>query len=75
MGTWVPGEALIIKIWETVTERALGGLLAPWQIKRLARANAQARAQEMLSVPNRATDCRDPGRSTEVRSIRNAHGD
>jgi hypothetical protein len=43
-----PGEKLAIKIWETVTEKGIGGLLSPWQIKHEGRATAEVRRQELL---------------------------
>ena len=43
-----PGEKLAIKIWETITEKGIGGLLSPWQIKREGRARAEVRRQELL---------------------------
>lgn len=43
-----PGEKLATKIWETLAEKGIGGLLQGWQIRRVGRANALARAEEML---------------------------
>ncbi len=42
-----PGEGLLMKLWETLAERGVGGLLRPWQIKRDARANIEARHLEI----------------------------
>jgi hypothetical protein len=47
--TW-PGEALLIKLWETLAEKGVGRLLSPWQIKREATAHAQARALELVML-------------------------
>ncbi|KQV85397.1 DUF2806 domain-containing protein [Rhizobacter sp. Root1221] len=44
-----PGEALSIKLWETV-EKGGGGLLGPWQARRMGRAIAMARREEVLFV-------------------------
>jgi hypothetical protein len=38
----IPGERLMIKIWGTVTEGGIGGLLSPWQIKRVSASGALA---------------------------------
>ena len=45
-----PGEALLIKLWDTLADKGVGGLLRPWQIGREARAHADARLLEMLSL-------------------------
>ncbi len=45
--TWVPGEKLIIRIWETC-ERTGIGLIAPWQIRREGRAHSDVRREELL---------------------------
>ena len=44
-----PGEKLANKIWETVTEKAIGGCLSPCQIKREGRARAEL---DVRSVAN-----------------------
>jgi Protein of unknown function (DUF2806) len=43
-----PGEKLIVKMWETLAEKGIGSLLAPWQEKRMADARAEIRRKEML---------------------------
>jgi hypothetical protein len=43
----IPGERLLKKIWQTVTERGIGGLLSPWQIRRVGKAQAEVRAHEL----------------------------
>lgn len=43
-----PGEKLVIKLWETLAEKGVGGLLAPWQIGREGRARIELRRQELL---------------------------
>jgi hypothetical protein len=47
--TW-PGEALLIKLWETLAEKGVGGLLKPWQIKREALAHTDARRTELVAL-------------------------
>jgi Protein of unknown function (DUF2806) len=47
--TW-PGEALLIKLWETLVEKGVGGLLKPWQIKREALAHTDARRTELVAL-------------------------
>lgn len=45
-----PGERLIAKMWESLIDKGIGGILAPWQEKRLARARAEVKREEMLIV-------------------------
>jgi hypothetical protein len=45
-----PGERLVIKIWQTVTERGVGGLLSPWQIRRTGKAHADVRRIEIQTL-------------------------
>ncbi|PCJ45266.1 MAG: membrane-fusion protein [Moraxellaceae bacterium] len=43
-----PGEKLVIKMWETLVEKGVGGALQPWQEKRLGKARNQIRKDELL---------------------------
>lgn len=43
-----PGEKLLLKMWETLAEKGIGSLLAPWHEKRMAEARAETRRKEML---------------------------
>lgn len=43
-----PGEKLLLKMWETLAEKGVGSLLAPWQEKRVAEARTEIRRKEML---------------------------
>ncbi len=45
-----PGEKLLLKLWETLAEKGIGSLLAPWQEKRLAQARGEIRCNEMLLI-------------------------
>lgn len=45
-----PGESLVIKMWETLTERGIGALLRPWQMRREGRASIEVRKQELLQL-------------------------
>ncbi len=51
-----PGEKLLLKMWETLTEKGVGSLLAPWQEKRLADARAEIRRKEMLVLAQAETE-------------------
>ncbi|MEY4705328.1 MAG: hypothetical protein RL042_1533 [Nitrospirota bacterium] len=46
----LPGEKLIVKLWETLTEKGIGSLLSPWQIKREGRARNEVRREELLTI-------------------------
>ena len=45
-----PGEKLLLKLWETLAEKGVGSLLAPWQEKRVAEARTEIRRKEMLML-------------------------
>ena len=46
----MPGEKLIIKLWETLAEKGIGSLLRPWQVKREGRARNEVRREELLTM-------------------------
>lgn len=54
-----PGEQIVIKLWETVTEKGIGKLLSPWQTRREGRAQAETRAHEMLLLAQAEADAAD----------------
>lgn len=54
-----PGEKLAIKVWETLTEKGIGGLLSPWQIRRLGAAHADVRRKEMIALAQAEKDAND----------------
>jgi hypothetical protein len=45
-----PGEALLIKLWETLAEKGVGSLLKPWQMRREGLASIELRRAEMLAL-------------------------
>jgi hypothetical protein len=45
-----PGEKLLIRLWETLAEKGIGGLLKPWQIRREGRAHLDVRREELLAL-------------------------
>jgi hypothetical protein len=45
-----PGERLIAKMWESLVDKGIGGILAPWQEKRLSRARIDLKREEMLII-------------------------
>lgn len=54
-----PGEKLVIKLWETLTEKGVGSLLAPWQVGRDGRARNEVRRQEILMLAQAEKDAAD----------------
>jgi hypothetical protein len=46
----IPGEKLIIRLWETLVEKGIGSWLTPWQIKRDGRASIELRREELLML-------------------------
>ena len=66
------GEKLLIKLWETIADKGIGGLLAPWQTLRTEKARTQARAEEivLLAEAERQAKAIKAGKAKLVRSDR-----
>lgn len=54
-----PGEKLVIKLWETITEKGIGSLLTPWQTIREGSARNEVRRQELLMLAQAEKDASD----------------
>ena len=54
-----PGEKLLIRMWETLAEKGIGGLLKPWQIRREGQALADVRRGELLLLAQAERDSED----------------
>ncbi|MFM0089268.1 DUF2806 domain-containing protein [Paraburkholderia sediminicola] len=52
----IPGEKLIIKLWESLADRGVGSLLKPWQIRREAHAQLEVRRNELLLLAQTERD-------------------
>ncbi len=52
----IPGEKLLIKLWETLTEKGIGALLSPWQQGREGRIRIEIRRREILMLAQAETD-------------------
>lgn len=52
----IPGEKLIIKLWETIADKGIGSLLKPWQIRREGRAHLDVKREEMLALAQAEAD-------------------
>ena len=51
-----PGEKLVLRLWETVVEKGIGGLLSPWQTRRTERARIGAQREERLALAQAERD-------------------
>lgn len=49
MGTF-PGEALLIKLWETLIDKNITGLLKPWQTRRVGRATTDVQTDAIIRI-------------------------
>ena len=54
-----PGEKLVIRLWETIAEKGIGGLLLPWQIRRKKRAEIDSERLEVLALAQAEKDAAD----------------
>lgn len=54
-----PGEELLGKFWDTLADKGIGKLFTPWQIRREARAHAEARAHELRLLAQAEADADD----------------
>ena len=55
----LPGEQLVIRMWETLIEKGIGSLLTPWQVGREGVARSQVRRHELLILAQAEVDARD----------------
>lgn len=51
-----PGEKLVIKLWETVAEKGIGGLFKPWQMRREGRVSIELKREELLAIAQAERD-------------------
>jgi Protein of unknown function (DUF2806) len=68
----IPGEKLIIKLWETLVDKGVGGLLKPWQIRRVGQAEIDRKYSEtlMLAQAEKQADAIRRGELTSVPNYR-----
>ena len=52
----LPGEKLIIKLWESIADKGVGTLLKPWQIRREGRASIDVKREELLVLAQAELD-------------------
>ena len=54
-----PGEKLVIRLWDTIFDKGIGGLLAPWQTRRKNRAAIDGMRQELLNLAQAEQEVKD----------------
>lgn len=54
-----PGEKLVIRLWETLADKGIVGVLKPWQIKREGMAHLEVRRAELLALAQTQKDVED----------------
>ena len=52
----VPGENLLIKLWDSLVDKGIGNLLRPWQIRKEGAALTDVRVQEKLRLAQAERD-------------------
>lgn len=62
----LPGERLVVKLWETVADKGIGSLLKPWQARRMGRAENEIQSERilMLAQANRDAELIAQGQKT-----------
>ncbi len=53
------GEKLIEKLWDTAVKDGIGSLFIPWHVRRMGKANADARRDELLLLAQTEKDVND----------------
>lgn len=64
-----PGESLLIRLWDTLTEKGIGGLLQPRQIRRVGMAQTDVecdRIRRIAQAEKEAADIRSGRVSTQA---------
>ena len=54
-----PGEKLVLRLWETLAEKGIGGLLSPWQTRRTGRARIEIQREGRLALAQAERDIKD----------------
>ena len=55
----LPGEKLLLRLWETVAEKGVSASVRPWQMRREGRALADVRREDSLSLAQTERDAED----------------
>ncbi|WP_104027812.1 DUF2806 domain-containing protein [Vibrio jasicida] len=46
----IPGENLVIKMWDSLVDKGIGGALIPWQERRVGQNRLEMKAQEIIKL-------------------------
>ena len=46
----IPGENLVIKMWDSLVDKGIGGILQPWQERRIGESRLDLKQQEILKI-------------------------
>lgn len=46
----IPGENLIIKMWDSLVDKGIGSILQPWQERRVGESRLDLKRQEILKI-------------------------
>lgn len=46
----IPGENLVIKMWDSLVDKGIGGALIPWQERRVEQNRLEMKAQEIIKL-------------------------
>lgn len=53
------GEQLLIRLWETLAEKGVGGLLQPWQERRVGKARTDIECERMKRIAQAEKEAED----------------
>lgn len=65
----IPGEKLVVKLWETVADKGIGGLLKPWQARRVGRAENDIERERILIIAQAQRDAEQIAQGKKTLSI------
>ena len=54
-----PGEKLLIRLWETIAEKGIGGWLRPWQNRREGQSQIDVQREALLVFAQTERDIKD----------------
>ena len=54
-----PGEKLLIRLWETIAEKGIGGWLRPWQNRREGQSRIDVHREALLVFAQTERDIKD----------------
>ncbi|MEC6907757.1 DUF2806 domain-containing protein [Photobacterium piscicola] len=46
----IPGEKLVIKMWESLIDKGIGGVLQPWQERRVGESRLELKQKELIKL-------------------------